>query len=207
MENKTAEEKALLSRIEREKWEKQRAANQVRLTLTQAQGREEWQDRWTELQAYAGKTAMTYCARRLKDFTLDQIRQVRDEALSEAWRMVCDGESAERAIVKAVDQLTHTQQKHREQSRPLPELANHSQEYLASEDNIRELVAALPAKLRPYAVILSAGEYSNYDLAELLDVSEATARRARQELARRLGSRFGYCLLAQWEIPAARRIA
>jgi hypothetical protein len=200
-------ERDRLKKLEAAKKTARKAANQVKLSMPIAESRADWQNRWAQLQAYAGMTALTYCSRRLKQYSLDQIEEVRDEALSEAWRYVCNGESAELAIVKAVDSITKTHQAHWAQARPLPELEDNSPEYREGKEHVRELVWNLPERLRPLAICLSAGMDSTTELAEMLQCTERTIQLQKNELAKRLGSRFGWELLAQWEVPIPERLA
>ena len=157
------------------------------LTLTVAEQRKHWRDNWRELRAYAGQVATTYCLRRLRQLGPDGWREIRDEALSEAWRYCVNGETPEKAIVKAVDVITQTRQRHAARQRPLPDLPEHRPEWHAGEERVSAIVLELPRRLRPLAVILSAEpDMPNTELAGMLDCSEKTVRNYKAELREQL---------------------
>jgi hypothetical protein len=149
--------------------EARKTANQVRLTLAIAQSRKEWADRWDELRAYAGKASFTYCARRLKQYDLDQIAEVRDEVLSESWRLVCNGERAEKAIEKTANSVTYARQCLERQSRELPDLPapeEREPEYI-SPLKIRAILRMLPKRTRRLAAVIMTRRATTID--ELAD--------------------------------------
>lgn len=177
----------------------------MKLTLEMSVAREDWRANWESYRRYAVKVAFTYCARRGLGF-LD-CQEVGEEALSESWRDVCNGTKAETAIRRAVDRLTDSARKLRDQSRELPELPEHSPEYMESETDLAGLIASLPDNLRPLATMLSAGYEPCAEVWEILGISKQSGYKQLARLRRLLGSRFGYLLLSVMDIAPAHRIA
>lgn len=143
--------------------------------------RAEWSERWERLRAYAGKTARTFCSWRLIQYGQDRIDEIRDEAMSEAWRYVCNGEKAEKAIVKAINNLTYLHQKHWREGQRLGG-SMRRRKSPKPRSYFREMLRSIPEKFRPLAVILSSGLESNREIAAYLGCSERTVRNHRQQL-------------------------
>lgn len=177
-----------LKKMDQAKKTARKAQNQVKFTIEIAESRREWSEpaRWEELRRYSNVIAMDYCRKR----GVPNYESIAEEGLSEAWRYVCNGEKAERAIVKAIDLLTQTAKSLKAQSKPLPEVPAHSEAYHDGEAVVLAIVRSLPERLRPLAILLSQGMENNCEIAEILQVSEFTIRNHRGQLRKWLASRY-----------------
>lgn len=181
-------EKTRLAKYDRAKREALKKQNQVKLPLTLhiAEERSDWQQNWRRYRNFALSVARVYCTRR----GLKNLVDVRDQALSEAWRYVCEGDQAEKAIVKAVNKITMTASKLKKTQEELPEVPAHDLEWYAGESRVSAIVASLPERLRPLAIVYSAGIEDTQSAAQLLGVSDSLVRRYRRELATELAELY-----------------
>lgn len=188
-----------------------KARNQVRvetgLTLAQAQARKDIQDNWETYRAWAMRCAWQYLRTRLGHVRQSQWEEVAEESIAEAWRDICNGVDAKTSISRAANRITESIVTHKRQSRELPELADHSPEYMESQADLLAIVASLPERLRGTALALSAGWSAGEELADMLGISRASVFSYVKQIRQRLGSRFGYLLLKEWQIEPANRLA